>query len=53
MPCEHALAWDISPGSGSVVLTANKGFALDAGSEPGDNGGLTIWSSSPGLYQQT
>jgi len=53
MSCDHALAWDISPGSGSVVLHGNNGFALDAGSQPGNNGGLKVWTSYPGLYQQT
>jgi hypothetical protein len=52
LPCGQASYWDISPGSGSVILS-NTDFALDAGSTPGNNGGLKIWTSYPGLYQQT
>ena len=44
--------WDINPGSGSVVVSGTS-FALDAGSSPGNNGGVKIWQSYPGLYQQT
>jgi hypothetical protein len=51
--CSEALSWDIAPGSGSVVLHGNNGFALDAGSAPGNNQGLKVWTSYPGLYQQT
>lgn len=47
--------WDINPGSGSVILsgTSNPVLALDAGSNPGNNGALKVWQSYPGLYQQT
>ena len=48
----YALLWDINPGSGSVVLTGTQ-LALDAGSNPGNNGALKVWQSYPGLYQQT
>jgi hypothetical protein len=51
--CEGATLWDINPGSGSVLVHASPGFALDAGSNPGNNGALKIWTSYPGLYQQT
>jgi hypothetical protein len=50
--CDQALRWDISPGSGSVMLHGNNKFALDAGSQPGNNGALKVWTSYPGLYQQ-
>jgi hypothetical protein len=50
--CNTASKWDINPGSGSVILTGTN-FALDAGSSPGNNGALKIWTSYPGLYQQT
>jgi hypothetical protein len=53
LPCEQASTWDISSGSGSVVVSGNSGFALDAGSDPGNNGGLKVWNSYPGLFQQT
>ncbi|OCF74451.1 hypothetical protein I204_04826 [Kwoniella mangroviensis CBS 8886] len=44
--------WDINPGSGSVILSGT-GLALDAGSTPGNNGALKVWTSYPTLYQQT
>jgi len=44
--------WDINPGSGSVLLHGTD-LALDAGSNPGNNGLLKVWTSYPGLYQQT
>ncbi|WWC62264.1 uncharacterized protein I303_104860 [Kwoniella dejecticola CBS 10117] len=44
--------WDINPGSGSVILSGT-GLALDAGTNPGNNGALKVWTSYPGLYQQT
>lgn len=50
--CNSAAGWDISPGSGSVVLTGTN-FAMDAGSSPGNNGLLKTWQSYPGLFQQT
>lgn len=44
--------WDISPGSGSVTLHGTN-LALDAGLSPTDHGLLKVWTSYPGLYQQT
>jgi hypothetical protein len=52
-PCEHALRWNISPGTGSVVLTGNDKFALDAGAESSNNGSLIVSTSIPGSYGQT
>jgi len=40
MECGAAAGWDISPGSGSVILTGT-GFAMDAG-VPGNNGLLKV-----------
>jgi len=40
MDCATAAGWDISPGSGSVILTGT-GFAMDAGI-PGNNGLLKV-----------
>lgn len=54
-PCGSSVAaqlWDINPGSGSVLLTQSN-LALDAGSNPGNFGALKVWTSYPGLYQQT
>lgn len=48
----YATYWDINPGSGSVILSGTD-LALDAGSTPGNNGALKVWTSYPGLYQQT
>ncbi|CAD6585778.1 MAG: hypothetical protein TREMPRED_004236 [Tremellales sp. Tagirdzhanova-0007] len=52
-PCSAASLWDIDEGSGSILLAAHTGFALDAGSNPQNNGGLKVWQSYPGLFQQT
>lgn len=49
---QGAKYWDINPGSGSVVLSGTN-LALDAGENPGNNGALKVWTSYPGLYQQT
>jgi hypothetical protein len=46
------ITWDINPGSGSVLVSGS-GLALDAGSSPSNNGGVKLWTSYPGLYQQT
>jgi len=46
------IRWDINPGSGSVLVSGTN-YAMDAGSNPGNNGGVKIWQSYPGLYQQT
>jgi hypothetical protein len=40
MECGAAAGWDISPGSGSVILTGTS-FAMDAG-VPGNNGLLKV-----------
>ena len=67
MDCNSAAGWDISPGSGSVILTGTN-FAMDAGTTPGNNGLLKVsdcvspvvklltmktWQSYPGLSAQT
>lgn len=41
--CAGASTWDINPGSGSVILSGTN-FALDAGSNPGNNQGLKVYS---------
>jgi hypothetical protein len=41
MDCAQAAGWDISPGSGSVVLTGTN-YAMDAGVTPGNNGLLKV-----------
>lgn len=54
--CDNAWAhqWTINPGSGSVLLgDGSSGLALDAGENPVDGGKLKVWTSYPGLYQQT
>jgi len=48
----YPMNWDINPGSGSIILSGSS-LALDAGSSPGDNGALKVWTSYPSLYQQT
>jgi hypothetical protein len=50
--CRHATRWDINPGSGSVLLTGTN-FALDAGVNPANNVPAKVWTSYPGLTQQT
>ncbi|ORX35169.1 hypothetical protein BD324DRAFT_121509 [Kockovaella imperatae] len=49
--------WNINPGSGSIILSGTESLpeplALDAGSTPGNFGSLKVWTSYPGLYQQT
>ena len=47
-----ATLWDIDEGSGSVLLHGTD-LALDAGDDPSDGGALKVWTSYPGLYQQT
>lgn len=51
--CDDASVWNISPGSGSITVAGYEGFALDAGSNPANFGSLKVWTSYPGLYQQT
>lgn len=48
--CGSALLWSISPGAGSIHLGP---LALDAGEKPHNNGQLKVWTSYPGLMQQT
>ncbi|WVQ79830.1 hypothetical protein IAT38_001930 [Cryptococcus sp. DSM 104549] len=50
--CRVAAKWDISPGSGSVILHGTN-YALDAGTGDQNNEALKIWTSYPGLFQQT
>ena len=52
-PCNVASLWNINEGSGSILLASNPNFALDAGTNPQNNGGLKLWQSYPGLFQQT
>ncbi|ORY26944.1 hypothetical protein BCR39DRAFT_469820 [Naematelia encephala] len=51
--CDSATVWNINAGSGSITVAGHEGFALDAGSSPGNFGSLKVWTSYPGLYQQT
>jgi hypothetical protein len=53
--CADALTWDVSTlgTSGSIFVHGRPDFALDAGSNPGNNGALKVWQSYPGLSQQT
>jgi hypothetical protein len=41
LDCAQAAGWDISPGSGSVILSGTS-FAMDAGNNPGNNGQLKV-----------
>ena len=50
--CSSASTWEISPGSGSVILKGTN-YALDAGTDPHNNVPAKIWQSYPGLTQQT
>ncbi|WVQ79829.1 hypothetical protein IAT38_001929 [Cryptococcus sp. DSM 104549] len=50
--CYDSPTWDINPGSGSITLHGT-GYALDAGTGTQNNEGLKLWTSYPGLYQQT
>lgn len=42
IPCSQATTWDINPGSGSVLVSGHNGFALDAGTNPTNNGPLKV-----------
>jgi hypothetical protein len=42
IPCSAATTWDINPGSGSVLVSGHNGFALDAGTNPTNNGPLKV-----------
>lgn len=50
--CSNSVRWDISPGSGSVIVSGTQ-LALDAGEVSGNGQPLKIWTSFPGLSQQT
>lgn len=50
--CATATRWDIQPGSGSVTVSGLD-FALDAGTNPHNNVPAKVWTSYPGLEQQT
>ncbi|WVQ72192.1 hypothetical protein IAR50_001738 [Cryptococcus sp. DSM 104548] len=50
--CESAKTWDINPGSGSIVLHGTE-FAMDAGTGTDNNEIVKLWTSYPGLFQQT
>lgn len=41
LDCGDAATWDISPGSGSIIL-AGTNYALDAGENPGATGGVKV-----------
>jgi hypothetical protein len=51
IPCSQATTWDINPGSGSVLVSGHNGFALDAGTNPTNNGALKV--SSSGIRRDT
>jgi hypothetical protein len=42
VPCSQATTWNINPGSGSVLVARNPAYALDAGTNPGNNGALKV-----------
>lgn len=46
IPCEDAATWDISRGSGSIILDGTN-YAIDAGENPGDNGALKVSFRDP------
>ncbi|WWC59783.1 uncharacterized protein I303_102345 [Kwoniella dejecticola CBS 10117] len=50
--CSQAARWNINPGSGSVILYGTN-YALDAGLGTQNNEGVKLWTSYPGLFQQT
>lgn len=50
--CSTATKWDINPGSGSVIVSGTN-FALDAGIGPKNFVQAKVWTSYPGLEQQT
>jgi hypothetical protein len=52
LDCGLASTWDISRGSGSVLVSGTN-FAFDIGLNPGNNGPVKIWTSYPGSPQQT
>ena len=50
--CVAATRWDISPGSGSVIVSSTN-YALDAGVPQGNNNPAKVWQSYSGSQQQT
>ena len=46
IPCEDAATWDISRGSGSIILDGTN-YAIDAGENPVDNGALKVGLQDP------
>ncbi|WVQ94570.1 hypothetical protein IAU59_001650 [Kwoniella sp. CBS 9459] len=50
--CDRAQGWDISPGSGSIILSGTN-LALHAKTGTEDHEKLTVEESSPGAFQQT
>ena len=51
---ESAIQWVFTPQSpSSITPLGHSDFALDAGTNPEDFGKLKLWTSYPGLYQQT
>ncbi|KAK8847670.1 hypothetical protein IAR55_005529 [Kwoniella newhampshirensis] len=50
--CDMGALWDINPGSGSLVLSGTT-LALDAGTGTENKEIVKLWTSYPGLYQQT
>jgi len=50
--CKVATRWDISAGSGSVIVSGRP-YALDAGVPQGNNNPAKIWQLYPGSTQQT
>ncbi|ODN73686.1 hypothetical protein L202_07232 [Cryptococcus amylolentus CBS 6039] len=50
--CADAKTWDINPGSGSVLLHGTE-FAMDAGTGTDNHEIVKLWTSYPGLFQQT
>jgi hypothetical protein len=52
MDCNSAAGWDISPGSGSVILTGTN-YAMDAGTTPGNNGLLKVSDRVPRVVRHT
>lgn len=50
--CDTAAGWDLSPGSGSIVLTGTN-YAIDAGENPGASGGLKVCQIRPSAITRT
>ncbi|KAI9639257.1 uncharacterized protein MKK02DRAFT_39553 [Dioszegia hungarica] len=50
--CQAASFWDISRGSGSIVVSGTI-YAFDIGLTPGNNGPVKVWTSYPTSTQQT